>query len=366
MVLDELHRQFALARGAVDQQALDADKGRGRLAGHGRDARHAEVDAHALEVHPGPRPIDHHRHAALGHRGFHLGIAAAHRHAAFFDQPSQQLRALLGTGIGHAGVARVVAAIGALLEGIAALRGQQRPGEVGVGVVPDDGALALARQLIVQRDDFVEAARRRLHQGLVVEQGDGFQRVRVAPQPPAQAKALPAQRVDVLPQRMPRVHGLQDAGSHPFADAVVRVDVDVRARAGGRGLLELRRPIRRVRRFHDDRHAGGGGEAFTDAAHALGALDGEPHDQRLCLAVLRAGQWLRGSEHGAGRSTQQMTALQCHARGSNDQRTGRAAQCSAMKAAWLGITSTHLPITPRMLSRNSWISASGYRSTSGL
>lgn len=297
IVLEELHGQRLVGAGGVQRGGHHPAEGSAGGIAHGGDRRHAEVDAALLGVGPGPGAADEHGRLALVEGGLGDAVVGALGHHPGVDQRLEGLRTLLGAVAVDPGAAGVIAAVVGG-EHVATVGSQQRPGEVGVVVIPENGALAGLGQLGVEFQHLVEGGRRRRYQGLVVEQADGLDCHRVAPQLAAVGHRIPGKILDL-------VLGLGTGGDRrdqpalrPFAEAVVGPDEDVRAVAGGGGLLELVGGAVRVGHLHGD--AGVGGEALADLGQALVALVAvDPDDQ---LAFLDGGLGRQGMAQGGGKA----------------------------------------------------------------
>ncbi len=255
---------------------------------------HAEVDVALPDVVPGPGARDHHRDLAAVERAFHLGVAGALGQHAGADQVLQHRRGPHRAGRVDAHRVGVEAAVGLLREDGAAGAGQQRPREEALVVVPEDGLLAVRGQILVDGHDLVPGGGRLLEHRLVPDQADGLDRQRVAPGAALVVERVPGRLLDLVVQRLARLHGHDEAGLGPFAGAIVRPAEDVGALAGAGGGLELGRCVVGV--LHHHLHARVGRVAVADLLQAVVALVRIDPDQQLERLGRLCG---RGEEEGA-------------------------------------------------------------------
>src|SRR5690606_33535337 len=139
------------------------------------------ADAPLAKVRPGPGPTDGHRRVALVERRLGSAVVGGLGHDALVGQLLEDGGALLGTFAVYARLADVVTAV-FIGKNVAIVGRQQRPGEIGVVVIPENGALTVRGQLLVDGEDFIETRRWRRHQRLVVDQRRRFHGHGIAPQ----------------------------------------------------------------------------------------------------------------------------------------------------------------------------------------
>src|SRR5690606_4850913 len=163
---------------------------------------------------------------------------------ALIDQLLEDGRALLGTFAVDARLAEVITAV-SLGKDVAIVGRQQRPGEIGVVVIPENGALAVCGQLLVNGEDFIEVRWRRRDQRLVVDQRRRFDRHGIAPQLAVVTHGIPGEVGDITLAGGTGVDRRDQPALRPFAEPIMGPDEDVRSVAGGGGLLKLVR--RRIR-----------------------------------------------------------------------------------------------------------------------
>ncbi|MNV28738.1 hypothetical protein D3C71_1199390 [compost metagenome] len=230
---------------------------------------------------------------ALIEGGFGNGVIGIGVDLLVFHQIDDELQTGLRTGVGDANVLDVVFAI-FILEGITAIGGDNRPGEVGFLQVPHDGAFAFGAQFFVQRRDLFPGFWRLFDQVFVVNQRQRFHGDRVADQLAVVAHSVPGEREQLVLEGFGRMDFRQQAGLRVAAKAVMGPEDDVRAVAGGGNLRVLLFQLVRVFDGHFD--AGVFLKLFADLGQAVIAFIAVDPDNQF--PFLDLGEGGRGKHQG--------------------------------------------------------------------